>query len=329
MASSDPSAQAPLVFETALEHVSAHVPVASPTDRVGEILKTLRATRFDTAAEVAVCDKDRKLKGLVNIEDLLAASEDKLVTELMDPDPPVVGPGTDQEVAAWKAVQHGESTLAVVDSHGCFIGLIPSQRLLEVLLREHDEDMARLGGFLGEASSARMASEEPVARRFWHRIPWLLVGLGGAVGAAGIVEAFEGPLRQNVSLAFFMPGVVYLADAVGTQTETLIVRGLSVGVSIRHVIKREILTGFLVGVALSVIFFPVAFWLWRRVDIALAVALSLFAACSIATIVAMALPWIFHRLGKDPAFGSGPLATVIQDLLTILIYFVIAINLVQ
>jgi len=84
-----------------------------------------------------------------------------------------------------------------------------------------------------------------------------------------------------------------------------------------------------VGVALSVIFFPVAFWLWRRVDIALAVALSLFAACSIATIVAMALPWIFHRLGKDPAFGSGPLATVIQDLLTILIYFIIAINLVQ
>ena len=166
MASADPSVQAPLVFETALEHVSAHVPVASPTDRVGEILKTLRATRFDTAAEVAVCDKDRKLKGLVNIEDLLAASEDKLITELMDPDPPVVGPGIDQEVAAWKAVQHGESTLAVVVSQGCFMGLIPSQRLLEVLLREHDEDMARLGGFLGEASSARMASEEPVARRF-------------------------------------------------------------------------------------------------------------------------------------------------------------------
>ena len=329
MASADPPGQAPLLFETASEHVSAHVPVAAPTDRVGDILKTLRTTRFDTAAEIAVCDKDRKLKGLVNIEDLLAAPEDKPVSELMDPDPPVVSQGTDQEVAAWKAVQHGESSLAVVDSHGCFMGLIPSQRLLAVLLREHDEDMARLGGFLGEASSARMASEEPVARRFWHRIPWLLVGLGGAVGAAGIVEAFEGPLQQNVSLAFFIPGVVYLADAVGTQTETLIVRGLSVGVPISHVVKREVLTGFLVGVVLSIIFFPVALWLWHETDVALAVSLSLFAACSIATVVAMLLPWIFHRLGKDPAFGSGPLATVIQDLLTIVIYFLIAMNLVK
>jgi magnesium transporter len=149
------------------------------------------------------------------------------------------------------------------------------------------------------------------------------------VGAAGIVEAFEGPLQQNVSLAFFIPGVVYLADAVGTQTETLIVRGLSVGVSIGHVIKREVLTGFLVGIVLSILFFPVGLWLWREVDVALAVSLSLFGACSIATVVAMLLPWIFHRLGKDPAFGSGPLATVIQDLLTILIYFVIAMNIVK
>ena len=70
-------------------------------------------------------------------------------------------------------------------------------------------------------------------------------------------------------------------------------------------------------------------WLWHETDVALAVSLSLFAACSIATVVAMLLPWIFHRLGKDPAFGSGPLATVMQDLLTIVIYFVIAMNLTK
>jgi len=100
MAGTDLPAQAHLVFETAAEHVSAHVPIASPADLVGDVLKTLRTTRFDTAAEIAVCDKDRKLKGLVNIEDLLAAPDDTPMSELMDPDPPMVGQGTDQEEAA-------------------------------------------------------------------------------------------------------------------------------------------------------------------------------------------------------------------------------------
>jgi magnesium transporter len=78
------------------------------------------------------------------------------------------------------------------------------------------------------------------------------------------------------------------------------------------------------GLALSSVFFPVAFIRWGDSEVAIAVSLSLFAACSVATLIAMALPGVIHRLGWDPAFGSGPLATVIQDLLSILIYFVIA-----
>src|SRR3990170_111561 len=99
----------------------------------------------------------------------------------MDADPQVVAPGVDQEVAAWKAVQHGETSLAVVDAEGRFAGFIPPGRLLAVLLWEHDEDMARLGGFVRDTAAARTASEEPVARRFWHRLPWLMVGLLGAL----------------------------------------------------------------------------------------------------------------------------------------------------
>jgi magnesium transporter len=125
-----------------------------------------------------------------------------------------------------------------------------------------------------------------------------------------------------------VPGVVYLADAVGTQTEALVIRGLSVGVPIGRVARRELLTGLLVGVALALAFFPAAWLLWGQSNVAFAVALSLMAACSIATMVAMALPWLFHRLGSDPAFGSGPLATVIQDLLSIVLYFVICIRVV-
>jgi magnesium transporter len=125
-------------------------------------------------------------------------------------------------------------------------------------------------------------------------------------------------------LAFFVPGIVYMADAVGTQTETLVVRGLSIGISIREIVRRELLTGLLVGVLLAAVFVPVGLWRWGEPQVTAAVALSLLVTCSIATVVAMALPWLLHRLGRDPAFGSGPLATVIQDLLSVLVYFLIA-----
>lgn len=234
----------------------------------------------------------------------------------------------DQEVAAWQAAQRGEPVLAVAGDQGRFLGLIPPERMLAVLLWEHDEDMARLGGFVHDAAEARRASREPVLRRFWHRLPWLIVGLCGALLATEIVGSFEERLRSNIALAFFIPGIVYMADAVGTQTETLIIRGLSVGVRIGEVVRRELLTGLLVGLAISVAFLPVALWRWEK-DVAVATALALLAACATATLVAMALPWLLSRVGRDPAYGSGPLATVIQDLASILIYFAIAVPLLD
>jgi magnesium transporter len=171
---------------------------------------------------------------------------------------------------------------------------------------------------------ARSASEEPVFKRFWHRVPWLLVGLFGALLAADIVGAFEQQLQANVMLAFFIPGIVYLADAVGTQTEALVIRGLSVGVPIGRVVRSEILTGLLVGVALALAFFPLGWWRWGDANLLVAVALAILAACATASAIALTLPWFLHRVGIDPAFGSGPLATVIQDLLSVIIYLTIA-----
>ena len=145
-----------------------------------------------------------------------------------------------------------------------------------------------------------------------------------ALLSAGIVGAFEEQLQQQVLIAFFVPGVVYLADAVGVQTVTLIVRGLSVGVSVRRVAFGEVVTGGLIGFLLAATVFPVVLVIWGDAEVAAAVALALLAASSIAAGVAMAPPWAFNRVGKDPAYGSGPLATVVQDMLSIVIYLVIA-----
>lgn len=310
-------------FEIASRHASQQVPVVHPDATVAELKSLLNGQTYECASHIVVCNGDR-FAGVLRIEDMLPAADDRLVRDLMDPDAPTIKPGVDQEKAAWHAVRHSEAALAVVDDAGLFVGLIPPYQLLTVLLQEHDEDIARLGGFLKQSSIARMASEEPVYRRFWHRLPWLLLGLAGAIGAADIVGWFEAQLHEKVLLAFFIPGIVYLADAVGTQTETVVVRGLSVGISIRRVLGLELLTGLGMGITLAAVAAPVVFWRWHDADVAIIVGLALLAACSVATIVAMTLPWLLNKLDVDPAFGSGPLATVIQDLLSIFLYFMIA-----
>ncbi|MGH8659192.1 MAG: magnesium transporter, partial [Gammaproteobacteria bacterium] len=145
---------------------------------------------------------------------------------------------------------------------------------------------------------------------------------------ADLVGWFEAQLQQKVMLAFFIPGIVYLADAVGTQTETVVVRGLSVGVRMGRMVGRELLAGLAIGLTLGVVAGPLVWWRWGDAEVALCVGLSVFAGCSTATVAAMVLPWLFDAFGRDPAFGSGPLATVIQDLASIVIYFVIAMGLV-
>ena len=174
-----------------------------------------------------------RLVGLVSIEHLVAADSNASVENVMDPDPPKVAPDTDQERAARRMVDRHECSLAVVDADGRFLGLIPPYRMLRVLLEEHEEDLARLGGYLAGTARARGAAEEPVAQRLWHRLPWLLVGLLGAMAATAIVGGFEHQLESNVLLAFFIPAVVYMADAVGTQTETVLIRALAAGGSHR------------------------------------------------------------------------------------------------
>lgn len=308
-----------LSFETAAQHATRDVPLADPGQRVGDVRERLVGRRYQSASHIVVCE-DERFRGVMTVEDALAAPGHATVESVMDPRAPIVAPGTDQEVAAWQAVRHQEAALSVVDADGRFIGIIPPHRLIEVLLSEHEEDLSRLGGFLRDTSTARRTSEEPAQRRFRHRFPWLMVGLLGAMLAADIVGAFEAQLQVNILFAFFVPGIVYLADAVGTQTETIVVRGLSLGVPIGKMISRELLAGLAIGAALAVIAGPLVWWRWGDPDVALSVGLSVLAACSTATVAAMALPWLFETIGFDPAFGSGPLATVVQDLMSIWIY---------
>jgi CBS domain-containing protein len=122
-------ASASLSFETAAEHVLTRVPRASPKSLVEEIRRSLLGDRYDGLTHVAILD-GAKLAGILTIETLFSAPKGSVAQEVMDPDPSIVVPGTDQEVAAWQAARRGESALAVVDEEDDFLGFVPPHRLL-------------------------------------------------------------------------------------------------------------------------------------------------------------------------------------------------------
>lgn len=306
-----------------VDRLVVRAPQVSRTATVADARRSFLGERHGSVSHVLLVDAGGRFVGMVRDVDLVAAAPDDRLEALAIADPPLVTPTSARDEAVWAALARGESEVAVVDPLGAPIGILPASTLLAVLHREHSDDLARISGYLHQGDSARAATEERVARRFAHRLPWLLFGLAGATLAARIVSGYEQALTTDVELAFFLPGIVYLADAVGTQTETVVIRGLSFGVSVRRIAVREIATSVVLGTTLGALFYPVALGILDSADLAAAVAVALGSACATAGVIALVIPWAIQRSGRDPAFGSGPLATVIQDLLSIILYFFI------
>jgi magnesium transporter len=308
----------------------SRIPTAKSGERVGAVRERLPGAVFDVVETVCVVDGAGVLRGTVRLAVLFAAPAGARVEKVMVPAPATVLPETDQERVAGTALEHGLVAVPVVDARGVLLGLVPPSALLVILRREHVEDLQRFTGILDGAETAREALESSPLRRARHRLPWLLVGLAGSFFATYLVTRFERVLVDRVAVAFFVPGLVYMADAIGTQSEAVAVRGLSfTNNSLRRLVTSELLTGGLIGLVLSLLTFPAVLLAFGDPFLAGAVALSLLAAgCSAAT-VGLFFPWLLSRLGTDPAFGSGPLATIFQDIFSLLVYFTVVAWLIR
>jgi magnesium transporter len=309
--------------DSAGRHALKRVPIASISEPAGAVLARLRSTTFDAIDPVLVTDEGGHYRGVVELRCLLRASDETRIATLLRRDWPAVAPELDQEHAVAAAVTAGVAALPVVGT-GEPRGVVPPIALLDVLAREHREDVHRLVGILNERAGARHALEDPPLRRVAGRLPWLLVGLALSSVATAVMAGYERTLQGNVAIAFFIPALVYLTDAVGTQTEAIAVRGLSVRQHpLGRILLTETLTGAMIGLALGVLAFIGVAAVFGDFVMGVGVGLSLFAAGTMASSLGLLLPWMLSRMGLDPAFGSGPVATIIQDVLTIIIYFVV------
>ena len=310
--------------ETAAHYIAAAVPRGLPAHTATQAISALSGHRYESVTLFCVTDADGRLLGVIRIADLLAAPPETRLEELMWRDAPRVHADVDQERVASLALHHVLNAIPVVDHNDFLLGVIPSEALLHILRLEHVEDIHHIAGIRRETTRAREAIESPPMRRVRDRLPWLLLGLVGSIFATWVVAYYEQALKAHVAIAFFVPGLVYLADAIGTQTEAIAVRGLSLShARLSTLIGGELRTGLLVGLALGAVTFPLVWLIFGDLRLASGVALALFCAGGVATTIGLLLPWLLDKLGTDPAYGSGPLATVIQDVLSLLIYFAI------
>ncbi len=308
--------------ESAAHYLSGGMPTAQPQDTVGAILERLAGHRAGDLDLLCVTDDERRLLGIVPATDLLRLPWEREIGTAMRTDFPHILPDVDQERVASLALHHHLNALPVVDHEGRLLGIVPSQALLGILRREHVEDLHRFAGISRESHRAREAIESPPLRRARHRLPWLLLGLAGSMLATLVMSRFEQTLSSQVAIAFFVPGLVYLADAIGTQTSAIAVRGLSLShAGIGTLVGAELRTGLIIGTTLGIIVLPLVWLMFGNPRLAVAVTLALLCAGAIATTIGLLLPWLLQRLGSDPALGSGPLATIIQDVLSLIIYF--------
>lgn len=165
----------------------------------------------------------------------------------------------------------------------------------------------------------------PVKTLMRMRIPPLIIGLLLGVLLSFITSRFEEVLAHNIKVAFFIPFIVYMADAVGTQTQNIYVRDLKSGkANFKKYLIKESILGIILGLATGLATALITSLWFSAIDLTLAVSLAMFTTIAIAPVVALAVTEILQLEHKDPAVGSGPIATVIQDTLSVLIYGLIA-----
>jgi magnesium transporter len=311
--------------ETVAHYVVHAVPTARPDERVGDVRERMTGSRYIDASHVFLV-ADGRLVGVVEIGDVIgAAAPTPLAVLARDINSHVVTPATDREEAASAAIRAGVSALAVCDADGRFVGAVPAAALMSILRDEHLEDLHHMVGILDQSEVARAAVTSSPVRRALSRLPWILIGLAGSSVITGIMARFEASLAANITVAFFIPAIIYLADSVGTQSEVVAVRTLSLtNAPFSRFVAGEIGTGMIVGLVLSALAFPLVWVVFGSVMLGLTVAIALFIATTVSTIVGFLLPWAFSRAGVDPALGSGPIATIFQDALTLLTYFLVA-----
>jgi len=304
-----------------------------PRAQLGETIRSIekmimkKAKTFDMVDYVFIVDEDNVLHGVLPIEDVLATSnKDAKVDEVMKKDLVVVHPLTDQERAVYLALSHNLKAIPVVDEVEHLLGVVPYNTILSIFNEEVREDIFTFGGIFHRVGKEYTTIRSSTSVLIKRRLPWLIIGvLGGAI-TASIITSFEKVLGALLALAAFTPVLAYISDAAGTQSETFTVRSIALDpkLSLKPYFVREIKVALSISSTCALSISTVVLIGWNNSLLSLIVGLSMFLSLFAAILISTSLPFLFKKLDFDPAFASGPFATLISDIFSITIYFSVA-----
>ncbi len=305
--------------------MAKEIAVAHKTDTVKKAIREVRRMAKQNAHvyNVYIVNDDGILIGAVPIQQLLLFAPNKRIGKIMDAEPLSVTTDVDQEQVAQIFKKHDIVSLPVTDHAGKLLGHITVDDIVDVLVEEHEEDVARMVG--SDADEMERRSPSKVAML---RLPWILMTLFIQLIAGVVIHKFDQTLTQVILLASFMPIISALSGNTGLQAAAVIVRGLATGhVQInrwKDLIARQLQTTIILGGACGIILGFIGGVWHGTVAFGVIVGMSMFLSINISGVIGSATPLLSKRLGFDPAITVGPFETAFQDVIGITVFLSIA-----
>jgi len=298
---------------------------------VGRALQHIKEVGMD-AETVYTCyvkDAGRKLIGIVSLSTLVTVSDNARIMDLMHTEYVYVNVYDDQEDVSEDFKKYGFLAMPVVDKEHRLVGIITVDDILDVIEDENTEDIERMAGIIDFEQSDKEYLDKSVLHHVMARLPWLLAMMISLMVTGAIITRFEEVLSKVVVLVSYMPLLMGMGGNTGSQASTLIIRGLSLEeVELEDTLKilwKELRVSLCIGVVLSIFnFAKIIFIDGESVFIAATVCISMILVITFAKCLGGMVPMAAKKLGADPALMANPVIASLTDMVSVLIYFLMA-----
>jgi len=281
--------------------------------------QALEVTRVHS---VYVVDNDNILLGRLSLKDLLVANPKSKISSIYKKNVDFVYDTDSAELVASTMQKYDLGAIPVVNKKKKLLGRITIDDIVDLIKEEAEEDYQLAAGILQDVDV-----DDSIFELTKARLPWLIVGLIGGIGAAFVMVGFDEILIKNELLIYFTPLIAAMAGNVGVQSSAIIVQGLAnddIRGSINNRLFKETLLSILNGVILAILLFLFIYFWKGELNIALALSIALVAVVIVAGIIGTFIPLFLNKRGIDPAIATGPFITTSNDIFGILIYFMVA-----
>ena len=297
---------------------------------VADALVYIRSTApsSETVYVLYVLDDERRLQGTVSLRDLVVALPEATMASMLRRDPVFVRAGWPRAQAAELVRRYDLLAVPVLDGNERMIGIVTVDDAMDIDKEQDANQLARFGGTSVAGGNDLDVMTTPLRRMFNVRVFWLAVLTFFGIITSTFVAAQEELLSQAIVLAAFIAPIVDMGGNTGSQSATLVIRGMALGelgLNWRHVwfvIKRELPVAAMLGITIALLEAVLAYFSKGvGIDVLLVVGLSMLVCTALGGVIGALLPFLARRLGTDPATLSSPLITSVMDLLGVFVYF--------